>query len=118
MDFEKLNVWKTSARLSADLYKTLKTLDDYGFKDQITRSGLSVPSNIAEGMSRISQKEKIRFLDIARASCSEVRTQIFIGMDINYIDKKIGSEWLVKNQKIGAMLSALINKIKSTEVKT
>lgn len=54
MDFEKLDVWKMSARLSAELYKALRNLNDWGFKDQITRSGLSVPSNIAEGMSRDS----------------------------------------------------------------
>ena len=48
MGFENLDVWKRSARLSADLYKELKALKDYGFKDQITRSGLSIPSNIAE----------------------------------------------------------------------
>ncbi|NUJ61411.1 four helix bundle protein, partial [Onishia taeanensis] len=52
MDFEKLQVWKRSARLSAELYKAMRDLKDFGFKDQITRSGLSVPSNIAEGMTR------------------------------------------------------------------
>jgi len=63
--FEDLDVWKRSARLSSQIYKELKTLNDFGFKDQITRSGLSVPSNIAEGMEIASSKEKCRFLDIA-----------------------------------------------------
>jgi len=45
MRFEDLDVWKRSARLSADIYKELRGLKDYGFKDQITRSGLSIPSN-------------------------------------------------------------------------
>ena len=61
MNFEKLEVWKRSARLSAHLYKATAELRDYGFKDQLTRSGLSVPSNIAEGMTRNSNKEKSRF---------------------------------------------------------
>jgi four helix bundle protein len=52
MDFEDLEVWKRSARLSADIYKELKKLNDLSFKDQITRSGLSVPSNISEGFER------------------------------------------------------------------
>lgn len=52
MAFEDLDVWKRSAGLSADIYKMLKDLKDYGFKDQMTRSGLSIPSNIAEGMER------------------------------------------------------------------
>ena len=112
MDFEKLDVWKQSARLSADLYKTLRTLNDWGFKDQITRSGLSVPSNIAEGMSRESSKEKIRFLSIAKGSCAELRTQIYIGIDIGYIEKETGQDWIQRTKRIAAMLSGLMNKIK------
>ena len=61
MAFEDLDVWKRSAGLSADIYKILSDLKDYGFKDQITRSGLSIPSNIAEGMERGSNKEKVQF---------------------------------------------------------
>ena len=54
MRFEDLEVWKRSARLSAEVYRGLAALKDWGFKDQITRAGLSVPSNIAEGFERIS----------------------------------------------------------------
>ncbi len=50
MGFEDLDVWKRSARLSAELYKQTRSLKAFGFRDQITRAGLSVPSNIAEGM--------------------------------------------------------------------
>ena len=74
MKFEDLEVWKRSSRLSVELYKCLADCRDYGFKDQITRSGLSIPSNIAEGMDRSSHKEKIRFLDIAKGSCAEPKS--------------------------------------------
>jgi len=94
MNFEKLEVWKRSARLSADLYKATAELRDYGFRDQLTRSGLSVPSNIAEGMTRNSNKEKSRFLDIARSSLAEARTQIYIGIDIGYLPQTEGKAWL------------------------
>ncbi|UYM18541.1 four helix bundle protein [Endozoicomonas euniceicola] len=113
MDFEKLDVWKKSARLSAELYKALKELRDFGFRDQITRSGLSVPSNIAEGMSLSSNKQKQHFLSIAKGSCAELRTQIYIGMDIGYIDKKQGRAWLIETREIAAMLSSLMNRIKA-----
>ena len=66
MKFEDLEVWKRSARLSADIYKELLQLKDYGFKDQITRSGLSIPSNIAEGIERESNKECLQFLSYAK----------------------------------------------------
>jgi len=81
MPFEDLDVWKMSARLSADIYKKLANIKDYGFKDQITRSGLSIPSNIAEGLERDSQKETIRFRSYAKGSCGELRTQIYIGIE-------------------------------------
>ncbi len=62
MNFEDLEVWKRSARLSADIYKELRSLKDFGFKDQITRSGLSVPSNISEGFERESDRDCMKFL--------------------------------------------------------
>ncbi len=61
MRFEDLDVWKRSARLSAVIYKELNTIKDYGFKDQITRSGLSIPSNISEGFERESPKDCVKF---------------------------------------------------------
>jgi hypothetical protein len=60
--FENLQVWKRSARLSADIYRGMRDLTDWGFRDQITRAGLSIPSNIAEGYERESNKDLIKFL--------------------------------------------------------
>ncbi len=57
MKFEDLEVWKRSAALSAEIYPALAALKDFGFKDQITRSSLSIPSNIAEGIERGSDNE-------------------------------------------------------------
>ncbi|MBE0458768.1 MAG: four helix bundle protein [Pseudoalteromonas prydzensis] len=111
MNFEKLEVWKRSARLSADIYIHTKQIKDYGFRDQLTRSGLSVPSNIAEGMSRDSNKEKKRFLDIARSSLSETRTQIYIGIEIEFINKDQGCSWLQETRELSAMLNSLKNKL-------
>ena len=110
MNFENLEVWKRSARLSADIYKATADLKDYGFRDQLTRSGLSVPSNIAEGMTRESDKEKRRFLDIAYSSLAEVRTQIYIGVDISYIDNRTGLSWIEETKQLSAMLTSLKRK--------
>ncbi|MDO3377865.1 four helix bundle protein [Geoalkalibacter halelectricus] len=108
MRFEDLEVWKRSARLSADIYKELGELKDYGFKDQITRSGLSVPSNIAEGLERVSRAECVKFLLYSKGSCGELRTQIYIGMDIAYIDKELGKKWIRETEAISSMLGGLI----------
>jgi four helix bundle protein len=108
MRFEELDVWKRAMKLSTSIYKELKNLKDYGFKDQITRSGLSIPSNIAEGFERTSNKESVNFLSYAKGSCGELRTQIYIGIDIEYINKDKGQEWLQEVNEISAMLNGLI----------
>lgn len=112
MAFEDLDVWKRSAGLSADIYKMLKDLKDYGFKDQMTRSGLSIPSNIAEGMERRSDKERVNFLSYAKGSCGELRTQIYIGMKIGYVPKDKGNHWVAETKEISAMIIGLMNSIK------
>jgi len=114
MNFENLEVWKRARQLSAAIYRQLKDLKDYGFKDQITRSGLSVPSNIAEGMERISNKEKQQFLNIARASCAELRTQILIGSDIEYIPASTAKIWLKEAREISAMITGLMKSISNS----
>jgi len=107
MKCEKLDVWKKAARLSADVYKAFALCRDFGFKDQITRSGLSIASNIAEGMERDSFREQIRFLDIAKGSAAEFATQTYIAMDIDYIEKSIGKEWIEKIDHLIAMITKL-----------
>jgi len=111
--FEDLEVWKRAVALSSALYKGLKDLKDYGFKDQLTRAGLSVASNIAERMERESTPDKIRYLTIARSSGAEVRTQIYIGIDVGYIDRETGQRWLKESQEISAMLVGLSRSIRS-----
>ncbi len=109
MKCEKLDVWKASARLSANVYKALKECKNFGFKDQITRSCLSISSNITEGMEKELAKEQMRFIEIAKGSTAEFSTQVYIGMDIDYIEKNNAKEWLEKSAYILAMLSNLKN---------
>jgi len=111
--FEDLDVWKRSARLSADLYKATAGLKDYGFRDQITRAGLSVPSNIAEGHERESPKETVNFYSYAKGSAGELRTQIYIGMDIGYLDRETGKLWLSEVEEISRMLHGLIAAVRN-----
>ena len=110
--FEELEVWKKSARLSADLYKAFAELKDYGFRDQITRAGLSIPSNIAERHERGSDKEIANFLNYAKGSAGELRTQIYIGMDIGYIGREQGKAWLAEAEAISKMLHGLIRSVR------
>jgi len=113
MKCENLDVWKRAAALSSELYLYFRDSKDYGFKDQITRSGLSVPSNIAEGIERNSDKESIHFLDIAQGSCAELKTQIYIGMKIEYIHSETGGKWIEEVAAINRMIGGLKKSITS-----
>lgn len=111
--FEQLAVWRRAARLSSDIYRGLKDLRDWGFRDQITRAGLSIPSNIAEGYERETNKDFLKFLHYAKGSAGELRTQIYIGIEIGYIEKPTGHQWLSEAKQISKMLAALIKARKS-----
>ena len=113
MIYEKLDVWLKSKTLVVDVYKQMATCNDYGFKDQITRSCLSVVSNIAEGMERKTNPDRIRFLAIAKSSAAEFKAQTQIGLEIDYIQFDYGNKWLTDVEEISKMIQGLINKLSS-----
>jgi four helix bundle protein len=110
--FEELITWKKSAALSVDICRKFDNFNDYGFKNQITRSGLSISSNIAEGYERLSQKELRNFLNYAKGSAGELISKIYMGMKIDYIDGKTGRDWIKKAEEISKMLQKLLDKFK------
>lgn len=85
--FEDLTVWQDSRNLVNHIYQQFSTLKDWGFRDQIQRASISVMNNIAEGFERNSDKDFRRFLIIAKASCGEVRSMLYIAQDIDYISE-------------------------------
>ncbi len=109
---ENLEVWKRSCRLSVEVYKTLGNCKDLGYKDQATRSALSVPSNIAEGYERDSAKEFSRFLRIAKGSCGELRTQLYIGIEAGFLDKSLALTLIQEATEISRMIQGLIRRYK------
>jgi len=115
MKCETPEVWKISLRLSADVYKTLLDCKDFGFRDQITRSGLSVPSNIAEGIEKDSMKERINYFNIAKGSTAELLTQVFIGIDIGFIGEEKAKEWIKTGEHVLGMLTKLQNAFKDQQ---
>lgn len=109
--FEELDVWKRSSRLCVRLYQELRGSRDWGFRDQITRSALSVPSNIAEGYERGSRKEYLQFLRIAKGSCGELRTQLYIGARSGLIETELVAELVAETNEISRMLGAMIARL-------
>lgn len=113
MKHEDLDVWKRGCRLSVTLYLQTRDVKDFGFRDQLTRSGLSIPSNIAEGYERDSDKEIARFLTIAKGSAAELRTQLLIGVEARLLPGESAFEWADEAQQLARMLAALIRRHRS-----
>ena len=111
-NFENLEVWKKACRLNVDVWKSLAGSKEYWIRDQMLRSALSVPSNIAEGCDRGGRTEFRRFLNIARASAAELRTQLYIAAETKVLSpqtvKRLTEELVV----ITKMLQALIKSLK------
>ena len=106
--FEDLTVWKEGMRLCVDVYALLKECRDYGFRDQIQRSSVSIPSNIAEGFERQTDKEFVQYLFIAKGSCAELRTQLYLASELKIIEKQQGLELIDRTKKLSSMLQKLI----------
>ncbi len=102
--FEDLNVWQEAMQLAKDIYQVFAQCNDYGFRDQTRRAAVSIPSNIAEGFDRQTNKELIQFLYIAKGSVAELRTQLHLAITFNYIDNSSGLRLLEQTRKISAML--------------
>ena len=105
--FEDLEVWKESMNLSVLIYRTLLDCKDFSLRDQIQRSSVSIPSNIAEGYERTSNKEYIRFLNIAQGSCAELRTQLYLAKEVGIIHEAKADEFVNRTKKVSAMLYRL-----------
>lgn len=110
---EKLDVWKRSCRLCVNVYALLGDCREYSFKDQATRSALSVASNIAEGYERDSAGDFIRFLRIAKGSCGELRTQLYIGAEAGFIERTKALEFIDEATQVARMLQGLIRHCES-----
>jgi len=114
---ESLEVWKRSCKLSVQLYKAMNNCREYGFKDQITRSALSVPSNIAEGYEHGTGKSRIQFLTIAKGSCGELWTQLLIGRKAGFIENETGKKLELESKEISKMLYGLIQHFQKQQTK-
>ena len=106
--FEDLEIWKRSVILSVDIYKLGESIKNYAFAEHIGRTGLSISSNIAEGFERGGSKEFVRFLNISRGSCGELRSQLHIGVKTGYIKAELGEKLIDETRQISAMISSLI----------
>ena len=116
-EFEDIESWKMSRILVKDIYFVTKNelfRKDYGLTDQIRRAAVSVMSNIAEGFERKSNKEFVRFLYIAKGSAGEVRSQLYVAHDLEYINNNEFNKLYELSTTISQKISSFITYLESS----
>ncbi|MEK7558885.1 MAG: four helix bundle protein [Patescibacteria group bacterium] len=114
--FTDLNAWKEAHKLALLIYKITKQFpkeEQFGLTNQLRRAVVSITSNIAEGFSRSSYKEKIQFYSMALGSLSEVQSQLLIARDISYIEKDQFNSIADQSVTVNKLLNGLIKKSKT-----
>lgn len=114
--YKDLLVWQKAMQVTKEIYLLVRELPKeelYSLSDQIRRSAISIPSNIAEGHERKSSSEFIRFLHITQGSRAELETQLLIGSSIGYFDDNAIEPILNNLSELGKMTNSLINKLQN-----
>ena len=114
--FEDLKVWKDSRIFVKEIYTMINNFpvkENYGLTSQITRAAVSIMSNIAEGFARDTNKEFIRFLIIARGSTAEVQSDLFIALDLKYINQDEFKKTYYQAENLGKQINGLIKYLKT-----
>ena len=108
--FEKLQVWQQARSLTKSIYIITKTFPDeekFGLTSQLRRASISVCSNLAEGSSRNSFKDKARFTEIAYGSLTEVLNQLILSLDLEFLAQKEYGQLRLTIEEISSMLNGL-----------
>lgn len=114
--FEDLIAWQKARLLAAEIYRLTGSspiAKDYGLRDQIQRAAVSVMANIAEGFERGGNAEFHQFLVIAKASCAELRSHLYVALDTGYIDQQVFNETLAQAEEVGRLVGGLRASVKS-----
>ena len=109
--FEDLEVWKRSSRLAVSVLELIDPIKLYALRDQMARCCISVPSNIAEGAERESNRDFRRFLSIAKGSVGELRTQLYIGLAAKIFTSEAAMPLVQEAKEIGSMIEGLRKKL-------
>ena len=110
--FEEIIAWQKAKMMTLKLYSLFKDSHDFGFKDQICRASVSVMNNIAEGFERKSDNEFKYFLFIAKGSCGEVRSMLYLAIELKYVNQEECEHLLGLSKEVSKMISGLIKTLK------
>ena len=113
--FEDLWIWQQGRELVKEIYEDLRSRpgsQDFGFRDQIQRAGVSIMNNLAEGFERSTDTDFARFLDVAKGSCGEVRSMYYTAEDLGYIDSVTAETRRSKARQISAGIASLTSHLR------
>jgi len=116
--FKDLEIWQRSIGLVEEIYRITKSFpqeETYGLSSQLRRAAISIPSNIAEGFARASEKEYKQFLYVSLGSCAEVSTQITIADRLGYLKQEKADVLSDEVKQISKMTMGLIKKLKTID---
>ncbi len=116
--FEEIIAWQKAKVLTVFLYHVLGQNKDFSFKDQCCRAAISIMNNIAEGFERNADKEFRHFLSIARGSCAEVRSMLYLAQELQYITPADFDKAHTLAREISRLLAAFIRTLRSSTPKT
>jgi len=109
--FEDIIAWQKAQDLAVYIYSTFRDLKDFSFRDQICRASVSISNNVAEGFDRSSNADFARFLYFSIASCSEVRSMVYLASRLNYISEENKGQLLSQTQEISKIIRGLIKSL-------
>jgi four helix bundle protein len=118
--FEEINAWKLARDLNLQVYKLSSRqvfFNDFALRDQIRRASISISSNIAEGFEREGNKEFRQFLSVAKASTAEVKSQLYLAFDLQYLNEEEFNNLKQSADNIGKTISGLIKYLTTSELK-
>ena len=118
--FEEINAWQRARDLTRRIYQISSEghfARDYGLRDQMRRACISIMSNIAEGHERSGTKEFVQFLSVAKGSVGEVRSQLYIALDQEYISVATFEQLSGEAMEISRMLSGLMKYLRKAGMK-
>lgn len=115
-NFKELRIWQKGMDIAVNCFKLIENFpkeEKYGLNQQITKSGVSIPSNIAEGSSRTSEKDYKRFCEISLGSAYELETQLLIAQRVSFGNTELLNQTLSEVNEEQKMILGFVNKLKS-----
>lgn len=110
--FEDIRSWQKAQDLAVLVYQNFGNSKDFGFKDQICRAAVSISNNIAEGFDRGYDKDFVRMLRIAKGSCSEVKSMLYLANRLDLLHESANPPLITDCEDISKLIQGLINAIK------